>query len=38
MSQCGAEQYRPVWEARFNRMDDYIKELQPQREKGENDG
>jgi DNA-binding transcriptional ArsR family regulator len=33
-----AEQYRPVWEARFNRMDDYIKELQPQREKGENDG
>jgi DNA-binding transcriptional ArsR family regulator len=33
-----AEQYRPVWEARFNRMDDYIKHLQPQREKGENDG
>jgi DNA-binding transcriptional ArsR family regulator len=33
-----AEQYRPVWEARFDRMDDYIKELQPQREKGENDG
>ena len=32
-----AEQYRPVWEARFSRMDDYIKQLQPPREKGEND-
>jgi DNA-binding transcriptional ArsR family regulator len=32
-----AEQYRPIWEARFNRMDDYITQLQPQREKGEND-
>jgi DNA-binding transcriptional ArsR family regulator len=33
-----AEQYRPVWEDRFNRMDDYLKQLQPQRETGENDG
>jgi DNA-binding transcriptional ArsR family regulator len=23
-----AEQYRPVWEARINRMDDYLKKLQ----------
>ncbi len=27
------EQYRPVWEARFERMDDYIKQLQPQRKR-----
>jgi DNA-binding transcriptional ArsR family regulator len=28
-----AEQYRPVWEARFDRMDDYVRELQsPQQE------
>jgi len=33
-----AEQYRPVWEARFNRMDEYIRQLQPQRETGEDDG
>src|SRR5438874_11583341 len=26
-----AEQYRPVWEARFDRMDDYLKQLQSQR-------
>ena len=26
-----AEQYRPVWEARFDRMDDYLKELQERR-------
>src|SRR6266576_18706 len=26
-----AEQYRPVWEARFDRMADYLKQLQPQR-------
>src|SRR5882757_4548834 len=26
-----AEQYRPVWEARLNRMDDYLKILQAQR-------
>src|SRR3984893_6219838 len=25
-----AEQYRPVWEARFDRMDDYLKQLRPQ--------
>jgi DNA-binding transcriptional ArsR family regulator len=33
-----AEQYRPVWEVRFNRLDDYIRQLQPEREIGENDG
>src|SRR3990170_42187 len=32
-----AEQYRPIWEARFNRMDDYIRQLHPQREMGEHD-
>jgi DNA-binding transcriptional ArsR family regulator len=26
-----AEQYRPVWEARFDRMDDYLKQLGPGR-------
>jgi DNA-binding transcriptional ArsR family regulator len=26
-----AEQYRPVWEARFERMTDYLTELQAQR-------
>jgi DNA-binding transcriptional ArsR family regulator len=26
-----AEQYRRVWEARFDRMDDYLTKLQPQR-------
>ena len=26
-----AEQYRPVWEDRFDRMDDYLTQLQPQR-------
>jgi DNA-binding transcriptional ArsR family regulator len=25
-----AEQYRPVWEARFDRMDEYLKQLRPQ--------
>ncbi len=24
-----AEQYRPIWEARFDRMDDYLNRLQP---------
>src|SRR3954470_442285 len=24
-----AEQYRPVWEDRFDRMDDYLKQFQP---------
>jgi DNA-binding transcriptional ArsR family regulator len=32
-----AQQYRPVWEARFNRMDDYIKQLQSQPQTGEHD-
>jgi DNA-binding transcriptional ArsR family regulator len=27
-----AEQYRPVWEARFDRMDDYLNQLQSRRE------
>jgi DNA-binding transcriptional ArsR family regulator len=26
-----AEQYRPVWEARFDRMDDYLRQLRPPR-------
>src|SRR5436190_13235956 len=26
-----AEQYRPVWQARFDRLDTYLTELQPQR-------
>ena len=26
-----AEQYRPIWEARFDRMDEYLKTLRPQR-------
>lgn len=28
------EQYRPVWEARFERMNDYLTELQAQRKAG----
>jgi DNA-binding transcriptional ArsR family regulator len=28
-----AEQYRSVWEARFDRMDDYLKQLRPRRER-----
>jgi DNA-binding transcriptional ArsR family regulator len=32
-----AEQYRPVWEARFDRMDDYLKQLRPQRKTGAHD-
>jgi DNA-binding transcriptional ArsR family regulator len=32
-----AEQYRPVWEARFDRMDDYLAGLRPQRKAGEHD-
>jgi DNA-binding transcriptional ArsR family regulator len=24
-----AEQYRPIWEARFDRMDEYLQQLQP---------
>jgi DNA-binding transcriptional ArsR family regulator len=33
-----AEQYRPVWEARFDRMDDYLTQLRPQRRTGTHDG
>jgi DNA-binding transcriptional ArsR family regulator len=33
-----AEQYRPVWEARFDRMDDSLRQHQPQPETGEHDG
>jgi DNA-binding transcriptional ArsR family regulator len=29
-----AEQYRPVWEARFDQMDDYLAHLREQREGG----
>src|SRR6195256_4562569 len=29
-----AEQYRPIWEGRFDRMDDYLAQLQPQRKTG----
>jgi DNA-binding transcriptional ArsR family regulator len=32
-----AEQYRPVWEARFDRIDDYLTRLRPRRT-GEHDG
>jgi DNA-binding transcriptional ArsR family regulator len=32
-----AEQYRPVWEARFDRMDDYLRQLRPQRRADKND-
>ncbi|HZC54019.1 MAG TPA: metalloregulator ArsR/SmtB family transcription factor, partial [Mycobacterium sp.] len=29
-----AEQYRPVWESRFDRMEDYLIQLRPRRETG----
>ena len=32
-----AEQYRPVWEARFDRMDEYLHQLQQPRKTGEPD-
>ncbi len=32
-----AEQYRPVWEARFDRMNDYLSQLRPQERKDEHD-
>jgi DNA-binding transcriptional ArsR family regulator len=32
-----AEQYRPVWEARFDRMDRYITQLRPRRKADEHD-
>jgi len=31
------EQYRPVWEARFDRMNDYLTDLRSQRETDEHD-
>ena len=33
-----AEQYRPVWEARFDRMDEYIKQLEPRQRTGDDNG
>jgi DNA-binding transcriptional ArsR family regulator len=33
-----AGQYRPVWEARFDRMDDYLAQLRPLRRTGAHDG
>jgi DNA-binding transcriptional ArsR family regulator len=33
-----AEQYRPVWEARFDRMDDYLTQLRSHRRTEEHDG
>src|SRR5882724_2641254 len=30
-----AEQYRPVWEARFDRMDDYLRQLGQQNRSGQ---
>jgi DNA-binding transcriptional ArsR family regulator len=33
-----AEQYRPVWEARFDRLDGYLMQLRSQRKTGEHDG
>ena len=32
-----AEQYRPVWEARFERMDTYLQQLHQQRKAGNDD-
>jgi DNA-binding transcriptional ArsR family regulator len=32
------ERYRPVWEARFRRMDDYLAQLRARRKEGQNDG
>jgi DNA-binding transcriptional ArsR family regulator len=32
-----AERYRPVWEASFDRMDDYLAGLRPQRKAAEHD-
>ena len=33
-----AEQYRPVWEARFDRMDAYLAQLSPRRKADEHNG
>lgn len=32
-----AEQYRPIWEARFERMDTYLHQLHQQRRTGQDD-
>ncbi|HZW43011.1 MAG TPA: metalloregulator ArsR/SmtB family transcription factor [Dermatophilaceae bacterium] len=32
-----AEQYRPIWEARFDRMDTYLQQLQQHRKTGSDD-
>ena len=32
-----AEQYRPVWEGRFDRMNDYLEQLRSQRRTDEDD-
>ena len=32
-----AEQYRPVWESRFDRMDEYLNQLQRRERTGEHD-
>ena len=32
------EQYRPIWEARFQRMDDYVRHLQAPKEPGGDHG
>jgi len=32
-----AEQYRPVWEARFDRLDDYVRDLTQRERNGEHD-
>jgi DNA-binding transcriptional ArsR family regulator len=29
-----AEQYRPIWEARFDQLDDYVRNLRPRRKTG----
>ena len=33
-----AEEYRPVWEARFDRMDDYLTQLSSRRKAAPHDG
>ena len=32
------EQYRKLWEERFDRLDDYLRQLRPQRRTSEHDG
>lgn len=29
-----AERYRPIWEARFDRIDDYLTKLRPKKDRG----